>query len=67
MALNGESPAKKIVTETDSSRMIDPEDIEEIKKVVLFCYNLYRDGKLQTRQRKDIIRHFEKKVNRGTR
>ena len=61
LALAGEGPVKKIIAETNSGYVVDPENIEEIKKMILFCYNLYKDGKLLTHQRKDLVRRFERK------
>lgn len=65
LALTVDGPVKRIIEETNSGFIVDPEDIEGIKKMILLCHNLYVEGKLQTQQKKDVIKRFDRKSLTG--
>lgn len=65
LALAGEGAAKRIIEEANSGRVVDPEDIDGIKKAILQFYKLYKQGELKVQIRKDVSQRFERKKLTG--
>lgn len=65
LALAEEGPAKRIIQETNSGWVIDPEDIQGIKRAILHFYTLHKEGKLKTQLGEEVLRRFERKKLTG--
>jgi glycosyltransferase involved in cell wall biosynthesis len=65
LALAGEGSVKRIITETDSGCVVDPEDVEGIKEAILSFYRFYKQGKLKIRPKQKVLRSFQRKKLTG--
>jgi glycosyltransferase involved in cell wall biosynthesis len=61
LALAEDGPACKLIRETQSGVVVDPQDTEQIKETIINCFESYRKGSLKIQPKMEVISIFERK------
>jgi len=61
LALTAEGPVKRIIQQSNAGFVVEPEDIEAIKKEILSCYRLHKENKLKAQTKREMVARYERK------
>ncbi|PKM92338.1 MAG: hypothetical protein CVU81_01005 [Euryarchaeota archaeon HGW-Euryarchaeota-1] len=56
-----DSPPANLIKETDTGIAIEPDDVEGIKKAILYFYNQWKNKNLKINPDWEIIRRYDRK------
>ncbi|MGB3092973.1 MAG: glycosyltransferase, partial [Candidatus Zixiibacteriota bacterium] len=65
LALTEDGPVRDIISRSGCDIRVDHDDLGQIKKEILDCYNKFREGRLRVKPNWNFIRRFERRELTG--